>query len=220
MKASEPAKKKPSSQKPEPKPKPALRLPFTFWKTWLVSLALVAGLFVVVAKVQRFGVDGQLTRWIQRQDPTKHAWAKYVTDAASIPYAYGLVAFASLLAWRLVSWRMALVPPLSYALSLGADRWIKPLVARPRPGLLSMGYGCPSLAGLVYMATMGVVIWVGWKSGGGALRWGLVGVGTVLLVLGFVARVVLGAHWPSDMLLSYALGLLFITGTARVLRVR
>lgn len=220
MKASDSAKKKPSSQKPEPKPKASFRFPLTFWKTWLASAAVLALLFTVVAKVQRFGIDNQVARWIQRQDSTKHAWAKYLTDAASPPLVYGLLGVASVLAWRFANWRLALVPTLSYAASLGADRWLKPMIARPRPGLLSTGYGCPSTAGLVYMATIGVVIWAGWKSSGGGVRWTITGVGVALLLLGMAARVVLGAHWPSDMLLSYALGTLFITGIARVLGVR
>ena len=36
----------------------------------------------------------------------------------------------------------------------------------------------------------------------------LIGCGA-LLILGWVARVALGAHWPSDVIVSYYLGLLW-----------
>ena len=43
----------------------------------------------------------------------------------------------------------------------------------------------------------------------GALQTVLLAVCGALLMLGFVARVALAAHWPSDVIISYYLGLLW-----------
>jgi len=54
-----------------------------------------------------------------------------------------------------------------------------------------------------FLAVLAVV-----KSSGGLRRVLLIGC-SALLALGFVARVALAAHWPSDVAISYYLGLLW-----------
>ena len=77
-------------------------------------------------------------------------------------------------------------------------------VFRPLPG-----YSFPSLFALRYAATFGfLAVLAVVKSSGGLRRVLLIGC-SALLALGFVARVALAAHWPSDVAISYYLGLLW-----------
>ena len=71
------------------------------------------------------------------------------------------------------------------------------------------GYSFPSLFALRYAATFGFLAELAVAKSSGAPRAVLIVVCGALLVLGFVARVALAAHWPSDVIISYYLGLLW-----------
>lgn len=114
-------------------------------------------------------------------------------------------------------WRAAL---LAFPIFLGLwlfGLWLSPHVAQPRPSpeLITVighpkGYSFPSISGLVYASTFG---YLGLLA---AVR--LHGVGAILipisaaamLILGAWARIVLGAHWPSDLWASYLMGFLWV----------
>ncbi len=101
--------------------------------------------------------------------------------------------------------------------------WLSPVVARPRPSpeLVRVwrplsGYSFPSISALGYAATFGFLAVLAAVQSSGRLRLALmIGCG-VLLVLCWAARVALGAHWPSDVLISYYLGLLWAAGLIRL----
>ena len=91
-----------------------------------------------------------------------------------------------------------------------------PVIARPRPSLELVrvfrplaGSSFPSLFALRYAATFGFLAILAVVKSSGALRTSLAICCGALLLLGFVARVALGAHWPSDVALSYLIGLLW-----------
>ncbi|MGZ3514132.1 MAG: phosphatase PAP2 family protein, partial [Thermodesulfobacteriota bacterium] len=58
-----------------------------------------------------------------------------------------------------------------------------------------------------------------WK-GSGLTRIGLLILCSGLLILGWVARVSLAAHWPSDVIISYYLGLLWAAFLVRLIQAR
>jgi membrane-associated phospholipid phosphatase len=71
------------------------------------------------------------------------------------------------------------------------------------------GYSFPSLFALRYAATFGfLAVLATVKSVGMVRTFVLIGC-VALLILGFVARVALAAHWPSDVIISYLIGLLW-----------
>jgi len=94
---------------------------------------------------------------------------------------------------------------------VGLGRSARP---RPSPELVRVfrpltGYSFPSLFALRYAATFGFLAVLAAVKSSGARRSGLLTVCGALLILGFVARVALAAHWPSDVIISYYLGLLW-----------
>lgn len=86
----------------------------------------------------------------------------------------------------------------------------KAMIGRPRPPEhLAMvplsGTAMPSSVSLL-CAAMGVAVVVGWDRRGRPRRWGAVAaVAAVVGAFGF-AVVYLGAHWPSDVLVGWAMG--------------
>ena len=99
---------------------------------------------------------------------------------------------------------------------LALGTWLSPVIARPRPSpeLVRVfrpfsGYSFPSFSALCYAATFGFLAILAAVKSSGWLRARLAVGCAALLVLCGVARIALGAHWPSDVIISYYLGLLW-----------
>lgn len=217
-------KDKSGASKPKPKASAGLGISFSFWPVWLGLTLLVAIGFACASKWARFPFDTEIARWLQKVDGTDHAWAKVLTEGAKEPWVYGWLVATALLGWRLVSWRMALVVPAAYGAVLALDHYLKPLIARPRPGTFGLkvigkltGFGCPSTFGLVMSVTVGTLFWMYVQHARGRARWIGASVTLAVLLAGAAGRVVLGAHWPSDLLLSYAAGALVVAGLMKVI---
>lgn len=196
-------------------------MPASFWTVWLTTAAVTFLLLLGAGRTTRFPLDLPVARLLQELAPTDPAWARLVTETGKAPLAYALGGLATLAACRLVGWRGLLVGPACYALAVGADFLLKPWLARPRPSadLIAVlgstaGYSCPSTHALIYAATLGLVAWLCLRFGTGARRWLVFSVCALGLLTGGAARVVLGGHWPSDILLSWLLGGLLVTALA------
>jgi undecaprenyl-diphosphatase len=67
------------------------------------------------------------------------------------------------------------------------------------------GFSFPSTFLTLYSVTVGSLVLVALRTARGALRIGIASVGVALLILAGAARIVPGAHWPSDVLGTYAI---------------
>jgi membrane-associated phospholipid phosphatase len=72
------------------------------------------------------------------------------------------------------------------------------------------GYAFPSIFGLIYGATFGYAGALALVRSRGVARTALCVVALIFLVGGIDARVVLGAHWPSDLVASYLFAMALI----------
>jgi membrane-associated phospholipid phosphatase len=103
-------------------------------------------------------------------------------------------------------------------------KWLGPVVARPRPApeLVRVaeklsGTSFPSIFALTYASTVGFLAVLFAAKASSKQRLPVVVLCCALLLVGGAARIALGAHWPSDVLLSYLIGLLWASLLIRFL---
>lgn len=132
-------------------------------------------------------------------------WVAPMVATASAPLKYGLMAIAVLGAWRLAGMRAVVVVVAAIVLEQTFAESSKLLFQRPRPSreLVAVmgapsGYSFPSTFMTIYGVTIGALVVLAWRMRGGALRTAVLVGGLAVLLLAMAARVVPGAHWPSD----------------------
>jgi undecaprenyl-diphosphatase len=190
-----------------------MRPPQVLW----IGLFLVGTLITLAAKYYPyFPGDVALARGVQALVPGDLHWAMLVSRTGEFPWLLLVLALVLGLSWALAGWRAAAAALLSLGGMLALGGWLGPAVARPRPSaeLVQVwrpltGFSFPSQAALRFAATWGFLGILALVKSTGVRRSALVLACAALLILGAAARIALGAHWPSDVLLSYYLGLLW-----------
>jgi len=193
-----------------------MRRTHTNYAAW-VWLFVVAVLLTTAPRYfPYFPGDVALERWVQSLFSQDLSWAERVSHTAEYPRLLVPVALVFFLSWLIAGWRAALLSLVSLAGMLALGNWLGPSIARPRPSAdlvhvlrLLKGSSFPSLFALRYAATFGFLLVLALGRSSGALRAVVPTLCAALLVVGWVARVALGAHWPSDVVISYYLGLLW-----------
>ncbi len=220
---------------------PAMR---TRWIVWIALLVLAVLLTLAVRHYPYLPGDVAVTRAVQSALPVSTSWASGLSATADEPWVFILVAITFAVSWAIGGWRAAMLSLASYAGMWAVGRWLGPLIAQPRPSAdlvrvaapLS-GSAFPSLFALRYAATFGYLATLAIKASGAslsaagtsgdgpptarmssALRWTIIIICACLLFAGAAARLALGAHWPSDIALSYLIGFLWATLLLRAVR--
>lgn len=161
--------------------------------------------------------DVAVTRAVQALLPADTGWARWLSSTAGGSRAWALLVLVVLLASLLVNARAGLLAIVSFVGILGLDQGLRWLIFQPRPdpelvqvvGRMS-GSSFPSTFALVHGAAFGYLAMLGVARAAGRARvTALLCIGCTPLVAGLAARLVLGAHWPSEMLVSYLLALVW-----------
>ena len=185
------------------------------------SLLLAAVLLTLVAGAQArlfpyLPGDVAVERAVQALSPGT-GWVAPVISTASAPLKFVLMAIAVLGAWRLAGVRAALVVIAAIALEQAFGESSKLLFNRPRPSgqLVAVmgrpsGFSFPSTFMTLYSVTFGALGVLAWRLTASPLRTAVLAVCTLVLVIAACARIVPGAHWPSDALGTYAICLSWI----------
>jgi membrane-associated phospholipid phosphatase len=181
------------------------------------ALFIIAALLVLAAKYYfYFPGDVAVERSVQSLFPPDLNWAEGVSKTAEFPWVLLILLLIFFFSWILAGWRAALLSILSFVGMLAVGKWLGPIVARPRPSAILVhvfrplsGYSFPSLFALRYAATFGFLVVLAAEKGTGGMRIVILTVCTAFMVVGWFARVALAAHWPSDVIISYYIGLLW-----------
>jgi membrane-associated phospholipid phosphatase len=185
-------------------------------KVWIVLLTVAISLTLAAGYTAYFPGDLALTRSVQSLAPASTGWAQWISSTGKFPWCLLLLAMTVVLSWRIAGKRGALLSVASFAGMEFVGQYLGPLVARPRPtpDLVRVaqqlsGYSFPSVHALVYASTVGFLgVLFAVKTSGRQRITGVVMSGALLLT-GFAARLSLGAHWPSNLLLSSLIGFLW-----------
>ncbi len=189
---------------------------------WLLLVVVIAGLGFAAHTEGRLPGDVGVTLEVQEKRPSD-VLMRPAMVAVSMPgyWPWAVILTASPIAF------LALTRRRRAALFLGATviadlacQILKLIVERPRPqaDLVTVyqslgGYSYPSGHVVHYVVFFGAVAYLAWlriqastDPRSRRLLGGLVGVCVALIVLVGPSRIYLGAHWPTDVLAGYLLG--------------
>lgn len=185
-------------------------------KAWVVLFMIVVLLVIGAKFLSYFPGDVAVARFIQGITPASTEWANLVSSTAKPPWNLFLIALTVGLSWWIGGWRAALLALASFAGMWILGKVLGPVIERPRPSSTLIhvagkfsGYSFPSIFGLTYASTIGFLAILFNRRSSGILRMTAIILCSLFLFIGWVARISLGAHWPSDVILSYLIGLLW-----------
>ncbi|WP_224244654.1 phosphatase PAP2 family protein [Hyalangium gracile] len=171
---------------------------------------------VIMAHTPLLPGDVAITRAVQALSPGTQ-WVPVFVSTGYAPTKFILMALALLAVWRIAGLRTAAVVLVAIVLEQLLAEQSKALFGRPRPSreLVQVmgnpsGFSFPSSFITLYSVTVGSLLFVARRAARGGVRTGITIVGSALLVLAAVARIVPGAHWPSDVLGTYVICLTWL----------
>lgn len=184
--------------------------------------AAVSVLIVAAASLEPyFAGDVAIARAVQAIVPGT-AWATAVTSLALSPQKEVVMVLAVGLAWWLAGWKGAGLTIAAIALEQLGGEAAKQIAQRPRPSkdLVAVvgnpsGFSFPSTFTTFVTVTFGTVLLLALHSRARAA----VAIGTMsalVILCGWAARVALGAHWPSDVVLSSVVCFTWLWAARRV----
>ena len=170
-----------------------------------------------------FAGDVELARTIQAAAPSPGWWATPISRLAPAPAKYVVMVIALVLSFVVAGWRGLLITGAFIALEQYGAEYTKAIFRRPRPSreLIAVvgtpaGYTFPSTTITFFAVTFGSVAILAGRRPKAPGRWPILIGASMMLLLGCLSRVALGAHWPSDVVLTSAICLAWIWATCRV----
>jgi membrane-associated phospholipid phosphatase len=170
-----------------------------------------------------FAGDVAVARAIQAALPGPGWWATPVSRLAPAPARYYVMAIALVLSFVVARWRGLLIAAGFVLLEHYFAESTKAIFSRPRPSpeLIAVagnpsGFSFPSTTITFFAVTFGTLAVLTWHSPKAPFRWLIFGLASGMLLVGGIARVALGAHWPSDVVLTTVMCLSWVWATSRV----
>jgi membrane-associated phospholipid phosphatase len=178
---------------------------------------------VAVSMDPYFAGDVAVARGLQSMFPEPSWWANAISRLAPAPNKYYVMGIAAVLAYVVAGWRGLAIAAGAIALEQYGAESTKAIFGRPRPSpeLIAVvgnpsGFSFPSTTITFFCATFGTLAVLSARKAATPLRLSLLVASSIILVLGGAARIALGAHWPSDVILTSVICLTWIWATARV----
>lgn len=187
-----------------------------------IAFAVSALVFWAAALEPYFTGDVAVARLVQAASPGT-TWAVQVTNLALAPAKYVVMALTVAAAYWLAGWKGALLTVAAIAIEQTGGEASKQIAGRPRPSpdLVTVvgkpaGFSFPSTFTTFVAVTFGSVLLLALHSRVRMAAWAA-GVAAGVIVLGWAARVALGAHWPSDVVLTSLVCLAWVWAARRVI---
>ena len=189
---------------------------------FLIAAAVTILIGVGVAMEPYFAGDIRATRALQAASPNPGWWATPVSRLAPPPGKYSVIAVTVVAAFFVGGWRGLLLMLAFLLLEQYGAEYTKQIFQRPRPSpeLVAVvgkpsGYTFPSTTITFFAVTFGAVGMLAAVRKKAPYRWPVMVLAFGMLLLGCAARVALGAHWPSDVLLTSVICLSWIWAASR-----
>jgi membrane-associated phospholipid phosphatase len=190
---------------------------------FLLAAAVTVLIGTAVALEPHFAGDVQLTRLVQAGSPTPQWWATPVSSLAPAPRKFYVMAVVLTASFFVAGWRgLALIAAFLLLEQYGAE-YTKAIFKRPRPSrdLVTVigtpsGFSFPSTTLTFFAVTfggLGILALVRKNAPG---RVPVMIAGFAMVLIGCLARIALGLHWPSDVFLTSLICMLWIWAASRV----
>lgn len=195
----------------------------TAWMPLAIAAAVTVLIGLGVWLDPYFPGDVALTRALQSAFPDPDWWATPISRIASAPAKYVVMGLTVGLSMALAGWKGAAISLAAILLDQYGSEATKAVFARPRPSpdLVAVagtpgGFTFPSGTLTFFSVTFGWLLVQASRAKPSSLRTAVMAVTPLLLLLGCLARVVLGAHWPSDVVLTVVICLSWLWAVAKV----
>jgi len=184
-----------------------------------ITLLIGAG----VAMEPYFAGDVVAARALQAATPHSEWWATPISRLAPAPAKYYVMGVTAILAFALAGVRGLLLAVGFIALEQWGAESTKAWFGRPRPSpdLIAIvgtprGFTFPSTTITFFAVTFGLLAVIAGRVRKTPLAMGVLAGGLAMLALGCLARVALGAQWPSDVVLTAVICLAWIWAASRI----
>lgn len=178
---------------------------------WLLPILVIAIVLPLAMLTPRLPGDPAVARFIQGLG-IPSAPAAWITSLAARPLVYGVLAVGLLLA----TWRGRLRGLVATAALMGlwwsAGEPLKTIVQRPRPTAefvevvrASSGFSFPSTFATTWFSAWVPPAIYAWRTRQREAGMAVSMVAWTVVVAGAWARIRMGAHWPSDLLMTFGL---------------
>ena len=192
------------------------------WMPFAIAALVTLLIGTAVALEPYFAGDVALTRMVQSVSPAPHTWASRVSSLAPAPGKYYVMAIVLTAALFVGGWRgVALVAAFLLLEQYGAE-YTKAIFKRPRPSreLIAVignpsGFSFPSTTLTFFAVTFGGLGVLAFVRRQAPMRVLVMSIGFGMVLLGCLARIALGLHWPSDVFLTSLICMLWIWAAAR-----
>ena len=189
---------------------------------FVLAAAVTLLIGIGVAMKPYFAGDVALTRAVQSLSPAPPAWATAVSRLAPAPGKYFVMAIVLTAALFVGGWRgLALLAAFLVLEQYGAE-YTKAIFKRPRPSreLVTVfgnpsGFSFPSTTLTFFAVTFGGLGVLALVRRQAPMRVVVMALGFGMVILGCLARIALGLHWPSDVFLTSLICMLWIWAAAR-----
>ena len=178
--------------------------------------ALVASITVAVTQFGRVNeLDHEASARAQDQMTHESAgWAEQLANLASTQTALGVTIVGALVLLITRHWRGAIALALVYPVTQGAVQLVKVIVERPRPDTNAnlaeaQGFSFPSAHSATSVAVYATIAFILIRaSRHGHSRVAVASLAAALVLAVGFSRVLLGAHYPTDVLAGWTFGAL------------